>query len=226
MRTLSERVSPLHEALEHRHPAWGTLHGMPVALGFAPPEAEARTAQALGLADASALRRLTLKGPGAAGLLQKRKVAVPDETFAVRLLGKAGLAARTGGAEFFLEDGPGDTAVTKLEEALAAGAPGVYPVWRADACILLSGARATAVLEQTCAYNFRQPDPATLVFTRVAGVSCSILARTLNGISLFSLWMDGTYGEYLWETLVEIAGESGGAPVGLPCFFPDLPSPP
>ena len=220
--TLPERVSPLHAALEHLHPTWGTLHGMPVALGFAPPESEATTARGLGLADASALPRITLKGPGAAGLLKKLKVGVPDAVFGVRPLGALGLAARTGGAEFFIEDGPGDAAVAKLQDALAAGVPGVYPVWRADACLLLSGSLATEVLEQTCAYNFRQPDPGTLVFTRVAGVSCSLLPRTLNGIPLFQIWMDGTFGEYLWETLVEIAGENAGAPVGLSCFFPTL----
>lgn len=220
--TLPERVSPLHAALEHLHPTWGRLHAMPVALGFAPPQAEAETARRLGLADASALPRITLKGSGAAGLLKKLKIGVPDEIFGVRPLGALGLAARTGGAEFFLEDGPDDGAAAAVQKALTAGVPSVYPVWRADACILLSGSRATEVLEQTCAYNFRQPDPRKLVYTRVAGVSCSLLPRTLNDIPLFQLWMDGTFGEYLWETLVEIAGENSGAPVGLSCFFPTL----
>ena len=34
--------------------------------------------------------------------------------------------------------------------------------------------------------------------------------------------MDGTYGVYLWETLLEIIGELGGGPVGVSCFFQEI----
>jgi sarcosine oxidase subunit gamma len=58
--------------------------------------------------------------------------------------------------------------------------------------------------------------------TRVAGVSCSILLREIRGIAAFQLWLDGTYGAYLWHTLEGIVRELGGAPIGLASLFPEL----
>jgi len=229
------RLSPLHDALAHSHPTWGTLGGMPVALHFGTPgnaAMEAKQAATLGLCDVSALPRITLKGPGAKALLEQNHVTVPDGIFAVASSGAGGLSARTGGAEFFVEDGPSDTAVARIRKALAANPTSVYPVHRADAAILLSGTQAVDVLEQTCGVNFRSPEANKLVYTRVAGVACSILPRKLNNIAVFQLWMDGTYGLYLWETLLEIAADSEiakpqaalGAAVGVSCFFPNLSS--
>src|SRR5262249_11243393 len=96
--------------------------------------------------------------------------------------------------------------------------PGVYRVLRQDASLLLSGSQATEVLLETCGYDFREASP-KVVMTRVAVVSCSILPRTLNGFSVFQLWLDGTYGFYLWETLLPIVRELGGSPVGIACFL-------
>jgi sarcosine oxidase subunit gamma len=88
------------------------------------------------------------------------------------------------------------------------------------------------VLLQTCGYDFRQagvrprpsPDPAAalMVMTRVAGVSTWVLPRILNGITVYQLWSDGTYGHYLWETLLELTRELGGDAVGWSVFFPDV----
>ena len=104
---------------------------------------------------------------------------------------------------------------------LDSGGSGAYRVVRQDASILLSGSRAAEVFLQTCGYDFRKPGD-RLVMTRVAGVSCSILHRTINRLGTFQLWMDGSFGAYLWKTLLEIARELGGRPVGLACFFPEL----
>jgi hypothetical protein len=34
--------------------------------------------------------------------------------------------------------------------------------------------------------------------------------------------VDGSFGAYLWDTLLEIVRELGGDAVGLSAFFPDL----
>ena len=92
-----------------------------------------------------------------------------------------------------------------------------------DASILLCGTDAVDVLRQTCSYEFQLPAGGSpLVMTRVAGVSCAILPRELSAIPLFQFWLDGTYGAYLWETLVKIALESRGYVVGMKVFFPEL----
>ena len=38
---------------------------------------------------------------------------------------------------------------------------------------------------------------------------------------LLRIWCDGTFGPYLWETLLDIAREEGGRAVGLRKLFPE-----
>jgi sarcosine oxidase subunit gamma len=53
-------------------------------------------------------------------------------------------------------------------------------------------------------------------------VSTWVLRRTVNGNTVYQLWVDGTYGPYLWETLLKITRELGGDAVGLSVFFPEV----
>ncbi len=234
------RSSPVHDLLEHLHPRWGVLDGMPVPLtcGGRTVEQERDLARTLALCDVSALQRLVLKGPGAASLLEARAVAqaLPADLFHVLPLTSGGLIARTGRAEFFLEDAPSaggrQEVVAPLADSLRdSPQPGVYPALRQDASFLLSGDRASAVLLETCGYNFGQSglgacpgsdSTMRLVMTRVAGVSTWVLHRTLNGQTVYQLWADGTYGPHLWETLLKITRERGGDAVGLSGFFPEV----
>jgi sarcosine oxidase subunit gamma len=215
------RLSPVHDELQHLHPCWGEIHGMPAALDFGDRTAEQDRARRLGLCDVSPLPRLEVKGPNAAAFLESHHIAVPPEIFDVLPWGSGGVIARTGGAAFLLEDGPQGSLVAILAEELDSAGPGVYPAPRADAALLLSGTRAADVLLQTCGYDFRRPGP-KLVMTRVAGVSASVLHRTINNIGAYQLWVDGTFGVSLWETLLEIVRELGGDAAGLSAFFPEL----
>jgi sarcosine oxidase subunit gamma len=234
------RLSPVHDLLEELQPCWGSLEGMPVALtyGGRTLEQERDVAGTLGLCDVSALPRLVVKGPGAESFLKERAVAdtLPADILGVLPLRSGGLIARTGSSEFFLEDAPSDgrscDLVVPLSESLRnSPEPGVYPALRQDASFLLSGDRAPAVLLQTCGFDFsvRQVDRAAspgpdrtmpLVMTGVAGVSTWVLRRTLIPHRVYQLWADGTYGPYLWETLLQVAREFGGTAVGLSAFFP------
>ena len=151
-------------------------------------------------------------------------------------LKSGGLIARTGRAEFFLEDAPEEGGrlgfVAQVTESLLSfPQPGVYAALRQDASFLLSGDRAPAVLLQTCGFDFRQPgfgpspspDQATaMVMTRVAGVSTWVVHHAIKGNTVYQFWADGTYGPYLWETLSKVTRESGGDAVGLSVFFPEL----
>jgi hypothetical protein len=104
--------------------------------------------------------------------------------------------------------------VSQILQQHAGGSPGVYRVQRQEAALLLSGARANDVLVETCGYDFRQPGN-RLIMTRVAGVSCAILPIEAGGISMFRLWLDYSYGVYLWEALYEIVRDHGGDVVGM-----------
>lgn len=212
------RFSPVHDALEHLHPRWGILGGMAVALDFGSSVVERLIAERLALCDVSAFDRMTVKGANAAAFLQEQNVPTPEEIYAIASLPDEGFIARTGAAEFFLEDGARGNAVDRVRKALGKGKEGVCPVLREDASFLIGGAEATKVMTQTCGYDFRRAD-SRMVFSRVAIVSCAILPRTLNGIPAFQLWLDSTYGAYLWATLLAIVRDLGGNAVGLSTFI-------
>lgn len=213
----AHRLSPLHDLLnaisERAH--WGQLAGMPVPLDFGDPEAEAIQARTLALADVSARPLTVVKGPGAEAFLAGFGVVIPAEVLGVSLAGS--FIARTGASEFFLEATP------PLGDALKTAGPGAYGVVRQDVSLLLVGSRVGEVLREACSFDFTgDPQQDKLVMTRVAGVSCSVLPRSLGGIAGYQLWTDGTFGPYLWETLIEIARELGGTPVGLSAVEPEL----
>ena len=88
--------------------------------------------------------------------------------------------------------------------------------------VYLSEAAKSFTLPNIISYDFVNEPHHDLVFTPIAGVSCSVLRQTINGIPAFRLWTDGTYGLYIWHTLLEVAQELGGGAVGMAVFFPGL----
>ncbi|MCC7085916.1 MAG: hypothetical protein IT427_13015 [Pirellulales bacterium] len=214
------RLSPVHDELEHLHARFVDVGGMPVAATYADAAKEKTAVADLGLCDVSFLSRVTLKGPAASSMLHSMHFAVPENVLDFTTIHGGGIVARTGGSEFFVEDGLYGTQVQQVS-AVAPATSGCYVVARQDASFLLSGARATEVLLDTCGYDFRK-SPVQMIFTRVAGVSCSILHRDLGGCGVFQLWLDGSFGGYLWETLLEIISEHHGAAVGAAAFYPEL----
>lgn len=207
---------------------------MPVPLRLADLTKETELSKTLAIADASFLPRIVLKGPEAAAFLQSLSLPIPDRILKVAPLANGGIIARTGGSEYFLESGsvgwdsspvqPTDrTGVPSYESIVG---PGVYPVLRQDASLIISGSRAGELFRHVSSYDFLTDPHHDLVFTPIAGVSCSVLRTELNGISVFRLWTDGTYGLYIWHTLLEVATELGGGAVGTAVFFPGLQSSP
>lgn len=222
-----DRLSPLHDALgnAHEYPraSWGEVQGMPVPFYLDDPAQDVEVAQTLGLADASFLSRVVVKGPRAADYLRSLDIPIPDRILKTAPLANDGLIIRTGGSEFFLEDGIGGDRVLGIQRALEDHPQtGAYTVLRQDAGLILSGARSGELLRHVASYDFITDPHDDLVFTPIAGVSCSVLRQSLNGVSNFRLWTDGTYGVYTWHALLEIAKELGGRAVGAAVFFPEL----
>ena len=48
----------------------------------------------------------------------------------------------------------------------------------------------------------------------MAGVAVTVLHFPLDDHPCYRIWCDGTFGAYLWETLLEIATELGGGALG------------
>ena len=211
------RTSPLHEALDSLRPEWGKLNGMAAPLRFS------KTAgAALELADLSALNRTGLKGPNAAHWLRAHGVAVPPQPNSWLSLDGGGLVARLARTEFLIEDGPSGAVVQMLNAAVQTSAPGVYPVLRQDAALLLRGAAVHELFAQTCNVNFAAipPQERTVSLTQMVGVAVTVINTSLDDKPCYRIWCDGTYGEYLWDTCLSIAAELGGGAVGLAAVLP------
>jgi sarcosine oxidase subunit gamma len=211
------RHSPLHDAMLAHGPTWAAVNGMPVAVRLAGEAAS----KPIRLADASCLTRGGVKGPQAEQWLHSQGIPVPEGVNSWTRTPDGAIVARLARSEFFLEDGLGAATAARARESLQP-APGAYPVLRQDAALVVAGARAHDLFAQTCNVNFRAwtLDQQTVVMTSMVGVSVLVLWHALDGEPCYRIWCDGTFGSYLWETLLDISVELGGGAVGLQSVFP------
>lgn len=181
-----------------------------------PAAAQHAASASLGLADASLTPRHGCKGPGATAWLEGLGLPIPTATNSWLPLDGGGLIARLGFTEYLIE-GPADL-IARL--AATPRTAGVYPVLRQDAALLLGGARLDELLRQTCNVNFRPLDLAArpVVLTSMVGVGVTVIPEQRNGLPFVRVWCDGSYGHYLWETLLGIAVELGGGAVAAHSF--------
>ncbi|HEV3345013.1 MAG TPA: glycine cleavage T C-terminal barrel domain-containing protein, partial [Pirellulales bacterium] len=208
-------TTPLHEQLAKLPPGWTSLGGTPPTIALANAAAESTTAR-FQLCDVSTSPRMTLKGPAAGEFLSKNGLPLPERVYDYLPLADGGLIVRTGRSEFLIEDLWTQEAqaehergvVERLRRALATPLPGVLPVWRQDASLLICGDEPVPLLAEVCSFNFRDAGE-QFVMTQLAGVSCSILRRQFRGLPSYQLWADGTYGPYLWDALLGIMCEPG-----------------
>jgi sarcosine oxidase subunit gamma len=186
----------------------------------APMRFAAAGGSAVELADLSALRRTGLKGPGAADWLHAHGVPVPSRPNAWSPLDGGGLIARLGRSEFLVEDGPRGNSALTVQAELGTGVSGVYPVLRQDAALLVRGEGVRELFAQTCSIDVSAipPQERTVTLTMMVGVAVTIIAASPD--DGFRIWCDGTYGAYLWDTLLEISTELGGGAVGLSAALP------
>lgn len=213
----SRRRSPLHDLLAQEGAQWADLHGMQTAIRL-PDEASAP----IMLADASGLQRAGVKGPKAEDWLRAQGVSVPEGVNTWAATPGGVIVARLARSEFFLEDRAGGSTVERLRATLHP-APGIYPVMRQDAAIVLAGERLNDLLVQACNVNFQAwgPNERVVVMTAMLGVSVLVLWYEHRGTPLYRIWCDGTFAPYLWETLLGIARDEGGRAVGFARLFPD-----
>jgi sarcosine oxidase, subunit gamma len=211
-----ERANPmLAEQAALAPVSWTTVESMKTVARFGPDDA--RTARVLGIADLSARRRCGYKGPGAAAWLAGQGLPIPPQPNAWLQLASSGLIARLGRTEFMIEDGPGGGPCAQLTSLVLAAGGGVYAVLRQDAELVLVGERTLELLLQTCSIDFASLDLAArpALLTSMVGVGVTVIPEKTAGTVRYRIWCDATYGGYLWETLVELARELGGGPIGL-----------
>lgn len=216
---IAARRSPLHNELQKLGPRWLNVHGMAVPARLA-QEAEGRP---ILLSDLSFLARAGLKGPQAAHWLAAQGIAAPEQINSWLTLPNDGLIARLGATEFLIEDGAHGQLAASLKPALRSGIAGVYPVLRQDAAIVMTGTDVNSLLLETCSVNFMSfpLSERRAIMTSMVGVSVTIVRWAHNGLPLYRIWCDGSFGPYLWDTLLEVARDLGGGAIGVATLFPE-----
>jgi sarcosine oxidase subunit gamma len=190
---------------------WAPQGVLPWGAAFGPEDAQ--RLQEAGIGDLSCKRRAGVKGPGAEAWLQTQGLPTPAQPNSWVRAECDSIVARLGLTEYAIVAGPGTSVCEQISRAVP---PRVYPVPRYDAELLLAGRQVHDLLKQTCAFDFESLDPATrpVVMTSMVGVGVTLLAFGGPQQRYYRLWCDGTYGPYLWNTLVEVAGSLGGGAVG------------
>ncbi len=213
-------TSPVAFAQKVRKPVLGQINGMQAALSFGGIDVEAQNSRILGICDVSCLDRFGLKGPKAAEWLQTSGMKLPATANSWVLQDSGSLLMRLGNTEFLLEDSlENDLARMFSNKALDGG--GIHKVIRSDAAFIVSGERTAALFSEVCAIDLDNGmlGDNRLVMTVIAGVSATIIKQALKGQPVYRIWCDGTFGPYLWKTLLGIMEEHGGGPVGFNFYY-------
>lgn len=214
-------MSPVAFAHALRKPVSGEVNGMETALSFAAADVEATRSQTLSICDVSNLNRFGVKGPHAADWLTAAGITLPEGTNSWTPQDNGSLVMRLGNSEFLLEDRPENDLAQTLNDT-AADMDGVHKVLRNDAAFIVSGELTPALFSEVCAIDLEGDtlENNRLVMTVIAGVSATLLKQELNGQSVYRIWCDGTFGPYLWKTLLTIIEEQGGGPIGFNFYYP------
>lgn len=212
------RLSPIADRLQSLNGTWQEINGMPSLVSLSTDQTYANQ---IGIADLSFLTRFGVKGGNAAEWLSQQELPIPDRPNAWAPLPAGGLIARLGMTEFLIEDSA-QSAIALHLASLSQNPPAkVYPVLRQDLALGLVGDRVPQLLRETCSFNFQALSLADrpVILTSMIGVAVTVLPGERHGKPLYRIWCDGTFGPYVWQTLVEIAAELGGGAIGTEIFL-------
>ncbi|MCE9632813.1 MAG: sarcosine oxidase subunit gamma [Methylophilales bacterium] len=215
------KPTPIAYALKDISPKMGLLNGMDVVMSFGDDVTESKNRQLLGICDVSCLSRFAIKGPSAAQWLELNKIKIPPTANSWNQQKSGALVLRLGNSEFLIEDQPEGKLCAALNVADRKALTGLYKVERSDVALLLSGSQVLSLLSELCTLDLREKalGENALVMTQVAGISATIIRQSLNNEPVYRLWCDGTYGAFMWDTMLEIAVEHGGGAVGLSSHY-------
>lgn len=218
------KSSPIEAAHQHLSAKTTAINGMNIATEYEGGSTEATRKQNLGVCDVSAFPRFGIKGANAQSWLSQHKVSIPELANGWTKSTADSLVLRLGNSEFLVEDHPASDLCAALNKACPMSDFGLYPVPRYDSSFMLSGQHVLSLLAELCSLDLgpKSLGNQQLFMTQVAGISATVLRQTLNGEDVYRLWCDGTYGAYMWDTLIEIAEEFDGGAVGLNSYFTEI----
>lgn len=211
------RLSPIYDRLQSVPGIWQSINKMPVLVTTLQ---DAANIKRLGIADLSFLTRFGVKGSGAATWLAEQRIQVSDRPNTWQAVSGGGMVARLGLNEFLIEDSVQSQFASQLAIAAQPPPAKVYPVLRQDFSIVLTGELVHELLQQTCNLNFQalSLEAHPVLLTSMIGVSVIIVPGERNSLPFYRIWGDGTFGVYVWQTLLAIVEELGGGIVGAAQF--------
>lgn len=210
------RTSPIPNQLQTLNTEWQTINGMPSITKIITDTAIDKT-NPLAIIDLSCLNRFGVKGAHAAAWLKEQDITIPEKPNSWCPLADGSLIARLGLNEFLIEDSLNTTIAPQLKANCQHPPARVYPVLRQDLAIALYGTAVNELLLQTCNINFQALNLSEhpVVLTSMIGVAVTIIPGEFSGTPFYRIWCDGTYGNYFWQTLLEMVEELDGSIVGI-----------
>ena len=223
MESTFRRRSPIHALLDVPGVVWGAVAGAPIAMRIGAPTDERRYLDTIGLCDLSVLNKVGFKGPDVETGCRAAGLEVPS-VFAAQPLGDVGWIVRAAADEFFLEQGVNSQSIAEITDQVVKHTQRTTTIRREDATFLTVGDKTSDLLAQTCGVDFRGVPAESIVFSRVAGVSCCVLKQSHRERVAYRFWVDPSYAHFLWTTLLEIGESLGGGAVGLQSIYPAVAS--
>ncbi|MFQ5796825.1 MAG: sarcosine oxidase subunit gamma family protein [Candidatus Bipolaricaulia bacterium] len=215
--------SGLHPVAQRAGAHLGTVDGWRVVLGYGSVEAEQEAArERVALADVSAAGKLVIQGWGTdidEALGAQLGAAPENPTDLVTFDG--GWIAKTNRYEYYavLPLDKVDGTVDALHVAFAEVHvhAHVTPVTHGRDAMAVLGPRAAEALSKVCGLDFHErvfPNHRAQI-SSLAKVKVTIARVDRGNLPCYEVHLDRTFSEYVWEVVLDAAGELGGMTIGL-----------
>jgi sarcosine oxidase subunit alpha len=175
----------------------------------------------VGLVDISTQGKLTLKGVKADGIISAILGKSPiSQGNAIWAESKHLLVARLTRDEFLILTPPGaeQGIANSLEAEIASQNSFVSVIDQTSGLVglLISGPESIGLMRKLCALDFNPTDFPDLHVAQssFAKVRTTTIRHDQNSLPTFELYADCSYGEYLWDTILDAGMEFGIQPVG------------
>ncbi len=177
--------------------------------------------ESVGLADISAMGKLTLKGIHAGAVISASLGESPTKAGVVIAIEANNiLVANLTSDEFLILTPPGvEREITaSLDTEIASQDSFVSVIDQTSGLVgfSISGLESTEVMRKLCAITFGSKDFPNLHVAQssFAKVRATIIRHDQGASSAFQLFADRSYGEYLWDAILDAGREFGIQPVG------------
>ncbi len=217
-----KRLSPIHDRHQDLNARFTLQAGWQIPeIYTTPTEETAALRDHVGLADISALGKLTIKGSKADGIIATyfgESPTKPGDVIAVK--SSQLLVAKLTIGEYLILTSPGveqETAIS-LEAEIATQNTYVSVIDQTSGLVglLISGPKSSGVMRKLCALDFDPIDFPNLHVAQssFAKVRAAIIRHDQKDVPTFELYTDRSYANYLWNTILDAGMEFGIKPIG------------